>query len=122
MTVERIEGPRPGGPWGYVVRKNGFALEVVVTRECLSGWDEPGLRMRDALLHRLVARMEDCAGDETYVHPCCELVGGACASSGMLLTVERVFSELAVKDGTGWEQPEAFWQGLEVLLDGLRSE
>jgi hypothetical protein len=121
-AIERIEGPRPAGPWGYIVRDGTFAIEIIVTRERFSEWDPRGLRIRDALLHRRVAPRVGVRGeDDPYIEEDCPLAGGPCVSEGVFLSVTELFERHAVKDGNDWQQPEAFWQALEGALRGLRA-
>lgn len=135
-VVERSSGPRPGAPWGYVVkRSDGTALEVLVqsqphSRSRLSSRHEelvleaglirmgPGLELRDALYHQRVVgeQVSEAEAVDRGLNRGCELVGGLCQSEGVFMGVQPIFTEHARTEGEGWHQPEAFWQALEGYL------
>lgn len=129
--VERIDGPRPMGSWGYVVRSGGVALEVVVERrrspylelQVLAG-QRTGptdvIAMLDALLHVRVDPESEPTTGGCY-QPSCELVGGACQSGGVFAVVRSLFDEHARKEGDGWVQPEAFWLALGRAIRGVEA-
>lgn len=114
--VERISGPRPSGLWGFVVRADGRALEVLVLRT------HGALGIALTLLHERCewpAGASVAPGKTADICPSCDLVGGACRSHGLFhIVVREVFDrhrrELPAE---GFEPlPELLWKQLELLI------
>lgn len=106
-VVERITGPRPAG-WGYVVRREGVAIELIVA------WEGRRLETKSGLVHELAAWDGGESGD---VEPSCELVGGACRSEGLYFMLYEPLNQLLLLVKKGYEAPEEVWMLLEQQLE-----
>lgn len=111
--TERMSGPRPAGSWGYVVRREGVAVEVVVAWEH-RGYQKARLEVKVGTVHELVAWDGGTSGD---VEESCDLVGGACRSHGLFFMLYEPLNQLLLFVKQGYLASEEVWQLLEHTLE-----